>query len=125
MMMTRAVKGKNTPDQKILEQDREFQVRIASLRKQVDSLTGLGDRAPKGLLPEAQKKLDQAQADYERFIREIKQQGGELSGILTCELPRLKEVQAVLPEDKTLLEYFTGQEKSYAWLVTQRPGAGG
>jgi hypothetical protein len=65
MLATRDARGRSEPDQKVLSRDREFQVKLTALQKQVATLKLLGDKAPQGRKEEAEEELDEASKQYE------------------------------------------------------------
>jgi hypothetical protein len=119
MLATRGVKGRDPADEKIMGRDREFQRKLISLRKLEKTLDELGDKAPRGRLGEARKELAQTEAAYETFIKDVKLKNAELASLITVDVPAPNTIQSHLGEDTTLLEYFTGKDKTYAWLMTR------
>jgi tetratricopeptide (TPR) repeat protein len=119
MLATKGVRGKDAADEKIMAGDREFQRRLNTHRKLLKTLGNLGEKAPRGRLGEVRKELEQTEADYETFIKDVKLQNTELASLITVDVPAPSKVQVHLDQDTTLLEYFIGKGKTYAWLMTR------
>jgi len=119
MLATRGVKGRDAADEKIMARDREFQRKLISLRKLEKTLDELADKAPRGRLGEARKELAQTEAAYETFIKDVKLKNAELASLITVDVPSAGKLQSHLDDDTTLLEYFTGKDRTYAWLMTR------
>jgi len=106
MIFTRKAKGKNPVDREILNKDREFQQSIAKLRDQA------------GKSKDARSKLSKTIDEYETFIKEVKLQNTELGDLVSEDMPAIDEILKSLPADMSVLEYFIGEEKSYAWRIS-------
>ena len=119
MIATRGVRGRGKADQGILERDREIQIQLTGTRKQIDTLTKLGEKAPAGSLETAQAELRRLSAEYESFVKDVKLKNSELASLLTVEVPDIEQIQKQLDRGATLVEYFTGKDRTYVWLVTR------
>ncbi len=119
MITTRGVRGRGEADQGILERDREFQIQLTGTRKQIDTLTKLGEKAPAGNLEAAQAELGRLSAEYESFIKDVKLKNSELASLLTVEVPDIEKIQKQLDPGTTFVEYFTGKDRTYVWLVSR------
>jgi CHAT domain-containing protein/Flp pilus assembly protein TadD len=119
MLTTRSLRGKSATDQQILQQDKEFQVKLMSLQKLLNNPAMQGDKAPAGRKEEARKELEVLAREYEIFIKEIKLKNSELASLITTELPAVGQIQPTLDPDVTLLEYYTAQKATYVWLMTR------
>jgi CHAT domain-containing protein len=63
--------------------------------------------------------LEQTLADYETFLKEIRLKNAEVGSII-CALPDdPANMQDFLDDDVTVLEYYTAQDRTYAWLITK------
>ena len=119
MLASRGAKGVSKEDREVLARDRQFQRKIAMLRKRQDILKGLGSRAPKGEKKQVDKALASARQDYERFINEVKLKDRELVSLITVEATPVEKIQSLLDPSTTILEYFTTKDKTYVWLITR------
>lgn len=119
MLQTRGVRGKSESDRMALSKDREFKVKLTGLKKLLTNMRSLGSRAPLSRLEEARNELDAASSDYESFLKDVKLQNAELASLLTADVPEIGKLQALIDPDITLLEYFIGKEKTYAWVLTR------
>ena len=118
-LAAKGAKGKTEKDNDILTKDRKFQQEIAVLRKRISTLEGLGTRGPAGDKEKLSKELDIISAEYETFLNEIELSDSELSSLVNVETITTEKLQSLLALDTTLLEYFTAQDRTYAWLVTR------
>lgn len=119
MLTASGIRGESKVEQKILDQERGFQQRLAALRKQIEVLAELGSTAPVGKLVGVQKELDQMAEKYENFIKGVKLQNTELASLFSIDIYEVKNIQKLLKPDTTLLEYFIATNKTYAWLITR------
>ena len=119
MLAAKGLKGRSPQDKETLEKDREFQQDFLVLNKRIAVLKGLGDKAPKGEKENLEKELEKTKSAYERFIKEVKLKNSEIASLISVSPVSIEEVQSILDEDVTVLEYYTAQQKTYAWLVTK------
>ncbi len=57
--------------------------------------------------------------EYQRFIDRVRRQDLEHASLLTMEPLGVEEVQALLPEDMALLEYFVTDRETLVWSITR------
>jgi hypothetical protein len=118
MLAAKRVQGAAGADRDVLEQDRRFQKIIAAARKQWADLQARSRSGEPGEeTKRARQELEKALRAYEQFINEVKIQDAELASLITVETPSLERIQGLLPADLTVLEYFTAEESSYAWVI--------
>ncbi len=119
MLATRGLKGRSPQDKETLVKDREFQQNLLALNKRISILKELGDKAPKGEQEDLERELEGTKSAYERFIKEVKLKNKEIASLISVSPVSVEEVQSKLDENVTVLEYYTTQKKTYAWLVTK------
>ena len=117
MLATRGARGKGKEDSSILDKDRRFQQEILTLKKRVSVLEGLAARAPEGDKKRVEDELEKVASMYESFIKEVKLKDAELASLISVEAMPVKKVQSLLDPDTSLLEYYSTQDTTYAWLV--------
>ena len=92
----------------LLAEEHDLRERISALKAQPEEK------------PALQRELDLAREAYQAFLQRVRQVDQEQASLLTVAPLTLPEVQALLPEGTTLLEYFvTGQGKTILWSVTR------
>jgi CHAT domain-containing protein/Tfp pilus assembly protein PilF len=119
MLATRGLRGKTGEDKTILEKEKGYQQELLVLRKRIEVLEGLGPKAPQGELPQLKKELEKRETEFERFIKEVKQQNSELASLISVSPTPIEKIQSLLDQNITLLEYYTTEDTLYAWLLTK------
>jgi len=122
MLATREVRGKSVEDEAILRQDREYQRGLMEVRKQIEVLGEMGQmgqEVPRGEVQRLQLTLEEKEKSYGKFIEEVKLKNSELSSLISVDPPSCSQIQSLLDPDVELLEYYTTNEKIYAWLVSR------
>lgn len=66
-----------------------------------------------------QTALEEKEKNYSRFIGEVKLKNSELSSLISVDPPSCSQIQSLMDPDVELLEYYTTNEKIYAWLVSR------
>ena len=112
-------KGKTSQDTAVLENDRNLQQQVAMLRTRLTKLEELGTRAPAGDVAQVTKEFEKASTEYEKFLNEVKLSGSEVSSLVTVETVAAEDLQKLIDVDTTILEYYTAQDKTYAWVITK------
>ena len=119
MLAARELGGATVEDRRIFEKDREFQKQLIVLNKRIEVMTGMGERAPRGEVQKFEAELESARAKYEDFLKDVKFKNAEIASLIGTLPPTVQEVQPLLDNDVTVLAYYTGQDKTWAWLVTK------
>ncbi|MCX5814083.1 MAG: tetratricopeptide repeat-containing protein, partial [Proteobacteria bacterium] len=114
MLATREAKGKTREDETVLKKDMEYQWELMRLHKQLEAETEADQ-----ISEETRNALSAKEKEYSTFIEEVKLKGGELASLITADPIGIPALQSLLDPSTTLLEYFTGKEATYAWLVTK------
>ena len=121
-LAARGARGVSREDGVTLKKDREFQQNISMLYKQLEVLDKLkqqGKQTPRGKRETVARDVQQAQADYEQFINEVKINNLELASLISVQTVDIAAIQQLLGPDITLLEYFVGNKGGYAWIITK------
>ena len=93
---------------------------IVTLTKQEnESLDEAKTAALKKELNAKQKELTAKLADYDVLFRELQSQNPEFASLKSAEVPELKEIQAQLDSETTLVEYYTTQDRAFAFVITK------
>ncbi|MEI6125078.1 MAG: tetratricopeptide repeat protein [Pseudomonadota bacterium] len=119
MLAVRGIKAATPEDEGIVLKDREYQKELIVLNKRVEIMRGLGDKAPRGEETRLATELETARNRYEDFLKEVKLTNSELASLIGVQPSPVKDIQALLDDDVTILEYYTGEKTTYAWLVTK------
>ncbi|MCX8043530.1 MAG: CHAT domain-containing protein, partial [Desulfobacterota bacterium] len=107
-------------DERIVKKDREYQKELIVLAKRMEIMRGLGEKAPRGEAQRLAAELEAVRNRYEEFLKQVKFTNAELAALLGVEPPPVRDIQALLDDDVTVLEYYTGERATYAWLVTKQ-----
>jgi len=122
MLATREVRGKSVEDEAVLRQDRDHQRGLMEVRKQMEVLGEMGQmgqEVPRGEVDRLQSALDEKEKAYGKFIEEVKLKNSELSSLISVNPLPYSQIQSLLDPNVELLEYYTTNEKIYAWLVSR------
>jgi len=119
MLAARELGGATVEDKLIFEKDREFQKQLIVLNKRIEVMADMGKKAPRGEVQKLGAELEAAHAKYEDFLKDVKFKNAELASLIGTLPPTVHEVQAHLDDDVTVLAYYTGKDKTLAWLVTK------
>jgi CHAT domain-containing protein len=105
-------------DQKLREEEQALQARIAGLQAQIAPADDdeESDEAPGGE-EELAQDLSAAQQAYNALLAKVRKVNKEQASLMTVEPLALKQVQAVLDPETTLLEYFVSGEQIVLWVV--------
>jgi len=119
MLAVRGIVPAAPEDEGIVQKDREYQRQLIVLNKRIEIMRGLGDKAPRGETTRLEGELDAARNRYEDFLKEVKLSNAELASLIGVPPSPVTDIQALLDDDVTVLEYYTGEKATYAWLVTK------
>ena len=119
MLASRGLKGRTEEDKAILEKEKGYQQELRVLRKRLEVLEGLGAKAPQGELPQVKKELEKKEAEFERFIKEVKLQNSELASLISVNPTPVEKIQSLIDKETTLIEYYSTEESLFAWLLTK------
>ncbi|MBI2553050.1 MAG: CHAT domain-containing protein [Candidatus Rokubacteria bacterium] len=95
----------------LVEEEVRLRARLSEAKALALDATGAGDRAA------AQKQVDAAERAYRAFLERVRLESREQASLMTVEPVTLQEVQRLLPEDTTLVEYLVTERESVAWVV--------
>jgi len=119
MLASRELRSAKPEDEKVLEQDREYQRRLSALQKRMEIRQKPSEKLPQGEAEQVMAELEKTQIEYEAFLKEVRMKNAELASII-CTLPAdPATMQALLDKDVTVLEYYTAQDKTYVWIITK------
>jgi CHAT domain-containing protein len=65
----------------------------------------------------ARAQAEALDRDYKAFLERVKKENLEQASLMSVEPVKLAEIQALLPEGTTLLEYYAGEGGVYVWIV--------
>ncbi|HYE92068.1 MAG TPA: CHAT domain-containing protein, partial [Terriglobales bacterium] len=65
----------------------------------------------------AQATREAAERDYRAFIERVRKESVEQASLMSVEPVTLAEIQALLPDGTTLLEYMVGPDNAIVWIV--------
>jgi len=105
-------------DQKLREEEQALQARIAGLEAQT---APADDDEESDEAPDAEqdlaKELSAAQQAYSALLAKVRKENKEQASLMTVEPLALKQVQALLEPETTLLEYFVSGEQVVLWVI--------
>lgn len=91
------------------------------LRARLAEAEARSQEADGGEEPEAGRALvEEANRDYRAFLERVRKESLEQASLMTVEPVTLSEIQSLLPEGTTLLEYLVGRADLILWVVDRR-----
>src|SRR5262249_24014121 len=93
------------------EEESRLRARLSEARALVDDAAETGDGAA------ARSRVAAAEQAYREFLDRVRKESLEQASLMTVEPVTLKEIQALLPEGTTLIEYMVSQRASLAWVI--------
>ncbi|HDH05196.1 MAG TPA: CHAT domain-containing protein, partial [Nitrospirae bacterium] len=102
----------------LIEKERQLQLKINYLSEKVRVISKGGEQDDishkKALI---RKELNRASGEYAELLKKITKDYPEISTLLRVETLNLKQVQALLDPDITLLQYFITPDETLLWIV--------
>jgi CHAT domain-containing protein len=99
----------------LLEHERALQARVSVLQAM---MAAREEETSEG--PQLRKELTEAQKAYNDFLAEVRKENKEQASLMNVEPLTLKEVQALLDPEVTMLEYFVARNAVWLWVVDKR-----
>ena len=93
--------------------DEEVQLRARLAEAQAQS-QDVGEESPSDT---ARVLVETASRDYRAFLERVRKESVEQASLMRVEPVTLTEIQALLPEGTTLLEYLTGRDDTVVWVI--------
>ncbi len=119
MLASRGLRSAKPQDEKVLKQDYEYQRKLAVLQKRLKIIQKPGVNLPIGEDELVKAEFEKTSADYEAFLKEVKLQNAEVAYLICANPDNATDIQALLDDDLTVLEYYIAQDRTYAWLITK------
>jgi CHAT domain-containing protein len=69
---------------------------------------------------QARARAVTAERDYNAFLERVRKENGEQASMMAVEPVTLAEIQALLPDDTTLLEYLVSERDIVVWIVDRQ-----
>jgi len=102
--------SKKAMDKETQRKDSEYQNRLSILRSKL-----MKDYSNETLKAE----LAKLEAQYEKFIKDVNEKNGEMASLISVKALKLKDVQRLLPNGNSIIEYISTDDKTLAFLVTK------
>ena len=94
------------------------EVRLRARLAEAETLAeGMGDSEDSSIIRAA---LEAAYVDYRAFLDRVRKESLEQASLMNVEPVTLAEVQGLLPEGTTLLEYLAGKDETVLWVVDRQ-----
>ena len=95
----------------LVEEEARLRARLSEARTSGDDALGEGKAA------QAREQLESAERAYRAFLDRVKRENLEQASLMTVEPVALQEVQKLLPEGTTLLEFLVTEQESLVWVI--------
>ncbi|MBI3029073.1 MAG: CHAT domain-containing protein, partial [Candidatus Rokubacteria bacterium] len=95
----------------LVEEEIRLRTRLSEAKVSAQDATDPDDRAS------AQKKAEAVEREYRAFLERVRKENLEQASLMTVEPVTLEEIQRLLGEDTTLVEYLVTERESVVWVV--------
>jgi CHAT domain-containing protein len=95
----------------LVSEEVQLRARLAEAKAEAQQSEGVEESA------RARAQADALDRDYKAFLERVKKENLEQASLMSVEPVKLAEIQALLPEGTTLLEYYAGEGGVYVWIV--------
>jgi len=103
---------------RVLAADEEHvKARLAEAQASTQLMPAADTTAPGGRIRGASPVRDIAIGEYQAFVDRVRKENLEQASLMTVEPVTVREVQALLPERTTLLEYLVTEQETVVWVV--------
>ncbi|NMC63966.1 MAG: CHAT domain-containing protein [SAR324 cluster bacterium] len=105
---------------RLIEEERKLQFAMSKLEEQLAQASSAqsGQESPK--VKKIKTELDNNRALYTQLIERIKKERPELSSLLTVNPSNISEIQSLLDDDTTILEYYITEKRTFLWVVSKK-----
>ncbi|HEY7676728.1 MAG TPA: CHAT domain-containing tetratricopeptide repeat protein, partial [Candidatus Methylomirabilis sp.] len=97
--------------------DEEVRLRAQLSAAQALAQEAGGEDEESGELPAARQQVDAAQRAYRAFLERVRRESVEQASLMAVEPVTLQDVQGLLPEQTTLLEYLVTPSETILWVI--------
>lgn len=105
-------------DHGLLAEESELRIRLSQLKRQILEEQGKDfDRRDRTLLERLEREADAGRRRYETLLIRLKQTHPEHASIVQPSPLKASEVQSLLDEQTTLIEYFVLDRETLAWVI--------
>ena len=87
------------------------------LRARLAATKAAADEAREDDAAEGRAEAEAAERGYREFLDRVRKENLEQASLMTVEPVNVPELQALLPEGTTLVEYLVGRQNALAWVV--------
>ena len=101
-------------DVELAEKERTLRTQIHSLESAVIRIKPEDHQIMRNI----QMRMKVLQEEYFNVIEKLKTSNPAYSSLITINPFSLREIQGVLKPDETIIEYFTGENLTYIWIIT-------
>ncbi len=98
----------------LVSEEVQLRARLAEARAEAQQSEGSEESA------RARAQAEALDRDYKTFLERVKKENLEQASLMSVEPVKLAEIQALLPEGTTLLEYHAGEGGVVVWIVDRQ-----
>lgn len=98
----------------LVDEEVRLRARLAEIQAQADASSETGQS------PRIHRLAEAADRDYRAFLARVRKESLEQASLMTVEPVMLPEIQALIPDGTTLLEYFVGDGEVILWVVDRQ-----
>src|SRR5713101_815972 len=95
----------------LVSEEVQLRARLAEAKAQAEQSEGVEESA------RARAQAEALDRDYKAFVERVRKENIEQASLMSVEPVKLAEIQALLPEGTTLLEYYAGEGGVYVWIM--------
>ena len=103
------------------EEERRLQGRINSLLERIGKeKSKREEKQRRGIVSEWEEELGELRKEYADLLVKIEREDPELASLVSVRPLDAEEVQDLLDEDTTILEYFVGRDTTVVWVLDRK-----
>ncbi len=103
----------------LVEEERFLQAQISGLRARAADIRGSDEEESETDNRRSEQELEAAQKAYADFLAKVRKENKEQASLMNVEPLTLKQLQALLDPEVTMLEYFVLGQQTALWVVAK------
>ncbi|MCD4783301.1 MAG: tetratricopeptide repeat protein [Candidatus Eremiobacteraeota bacterium] len=108
----RRIVPRKAGDRELANKERELLARIRSMEKMKENLKGKE-------LEALYDRIRSARDDYDKVLAKLIISNPDYASLITIKPAEIEEIQNLLSPDEIIIEYLTGENKTYVWTITR------
>ena len=104
----------------LFKKEQELRNQVNNLNQQIMNLhSGFSSQSQTRKITSIKSELNTRKREYLQLLKQIKQHNPEFADLVSINPAQIKEIQSLLDQDTTLIEYFVTEKRTLAFLITK------